>query len=123
MSREALVRTHKDLEVWKQAMNLAIETYHVTAHFPKEDLYGLTQQARRSAVSVASNIAEGAARNSRKEFVQFLHVSLGSAAELETQMLLAERLGFLTEESIHHHVGQVRKMLVGLIGSLKRGKS
>lgn len=120
MSREALVRTHKDLQVWKQAMHLASETYRVTASFPREELYGLALQARRSAVSIASNIAEGAARNSRKEFVHFLHIALGSTAELETQMLLAQRLGFLAEQSIHHYVGQVRKMLAGLISSLKR---
>ena len=119
MSKEAQVRTHRDLEVWKQAMDLAIETYRVTANFPREELYGLAQQARRSAVSIASNIAEGAARSSRKEFIQFLSVSLGSAAELETQALLAHRLGFLREENIHHRITQVRKMLAGLICSLK----
>lgn len=123
MSKDALVRTHKDLEVWKQAMELAIEIYRVTGSFPREELYGLGQQARRSAVSIASNIAERAARGSRKEFVQFLRVSLGSTAELETQALLAQRLGFLREENIPDHIGHVRKMLSGLIASLRKDKS
>jgi four helix bundle protein len=87
--------THKDLDVWKAAMELAKLVYLITSKFPKEELYGLTQQIRRSAVSIPSNIAEGAARNSRKEFIQFLHISLGSLAELETQLLLSEKLGFL----------------------------
>jgi len=116
------VRTHKDLEVWKQAMQLANETYRATASFPKEELYGLALQARRSAVSIASNIAEGAARNSRKEFVQYLHISVGSVAELDTQLLLAQSLGFLADETIHHHVTRVRKMLSGLIASLRKDK-
>jgi len=89
------IMTHKDLDVWKAAMELAKLVYLITSKFPKEELYGLTQQIRRSAVSIPSNIAEGAARNSRKEFIQFLHISLGSLAELETQLLLSEKLGFL----------------------------
>ncbi|MDZ4856491.1 MAG: four helix bundle protein [Nitrospirota bacterium] len=114
------VSTHKDLDVWKKAMDLAAQVYSLTARFPKEELYGLTSQIRRSAVSIPSNIAEGAARHSRKEFIQFLHIASGSVAELETQRLLAIRMGFIPGESIISHVEEVRKLLLGLRRSLKK---
>lgn len=118
------VRTHKDLDVWKEAMALAKDVYLVTAGFPKEEMYGLTSQARRSAVSVPSNIAEGAARNSRKEFGQFLHISLGSLSELESQLILAGDLGFMEYQRMEGGIECVRKMLLGLIKHLKnRGDS
>ncbi|TAJ22851.1 MAG: four helix bundle protein [Nitrospirae bacterium] len=101
-------------------MDLASEIYTATAKFPKEELYGLSMQMRRSAVSIPSNIAEGAARHSRKEFVQYLYVALGSVSELETQLLLARRIGFLLEGALIHTLDQVRKMLVALIRSLKQ---
>ncbi|HEY7532009.1 MAG TPA: four helix bundle protein [Nitrospiraceae bacterium] len=85
-------KTHKNLDVWNKAMDLATEVYSITDQFPKEELFGLVSQTRRAAVSIPSNIAEGAARNSRKEYIQFLYVALGSVAELETQLLLATRL-------------------------------
>jgi four helix bundle protein len=113
------IKTHKDLDVWKEAMELARLVYLITSKFPKEELYGLTQQIRRSAVSVPSNIAEGAARNSGKEFVQFLYISLGSLAELETQLLLSEKLGFLQENESETNIERIRKMLIGLIKYLK----
>jgi four helix bundle protein len=87
------IKTHKDLNVWKESMTLAKEVYRLTKNFPKEETFGLVSQMRRAAVSIPSNIAEGAARNSNKEFIQFLHVSLGSLAELETQLLLSKELG------------------------------
>lgn len=114
------LRSHKDLDVWQCAMDLATEIYTVTARFPKEEVYGLSMQTRRSAVSIPSNIAEGAARNSSKEFVQFLHVALGSVAELETQLLLARQMGFLSESRLFDKLDRVRKMLVALLRSLKR---
>jgi len=104
-------------------MELAEQIYAVTAKFPKEELYGLTSQTRRCAVSIPSNIAEGAARNSRKEFVQFLHIALGSAAELETQLILAKNMGFLSETSPFNRIEKVRMMLSGLIRFLKRKSS
>jgi four helix bundle protein len=113
------VRTHKDLDVWKKAVELAEELYAVTAQFPQVELYGLTSQARRSAVSIPSNIAEGAARSSRKEFIQHLYIALGSAAELETQLILAQRMGLLRDTSVLDRLDQVRRMLVGLIAFLK----
>lgn len=115
------VKTHKDLDVWRESMTLAKEVYKLTENFPKEEMFGLTSQMRRAAVSIPSNIAEGAARNSNKEFIQFLYVSLGSLAELEAQLLLSGELGFPKNEQLDGKVEQIRKMLLGLIKYL-RGK-
>ncbi|HEX7094089.1 MAG TPA: four helix bundle protein [Nitrospiraceae bacterium] len=117
---EKTVVTHKDLEVWKKAMDLATQVYSLTARFPKEELYGLTSQIRRTAVSIPSNIAEGAARHSRKEFIHFLHIASGSVAELETQLLLATRMGFISRDNPLPQTEEVRKMLLGLLRSLKK---
>ncbi|HXG31488.1 MAG TPA: four helix bundle protein [Thermodesulfobacteriota bacterium] len=120
--------THKDLEVWKEAMRLAKTVYGVTTSFPKDEIYGLTAQMRRAA-SIPSNIAEGAARSSKKEFIQFLYVALGSLAELETQWLLVKELGFCphypTDHASHltnidEQIKRVRMMLLGLLRHLKR---
>ena len=116
------IKTHKDLDVWKESMALAKQVYGLTKSFPKEEIYGLVSQMRRATVSIPSNIAEGAARNSDKEFIQFLYVSLGSVAELETQLLLSRELGFLKNEEINGNVERTRKLLLGLIKYL-RGKS
>jgi four helix bundle protein len=89
--------SHRELIAWREALRLARMTYEATELFPKAEQFGLTLQLRRAAVSVASNIAEGAARNSRREFVQFLSISLGSLAEMDTQIELAESLGWLTQ--------------------------
>ena len=113
------LKTHKDLDVWNKAIDLAEQLYLLTGRFPKEEQFGLTSQLRRAAVSIASNIAEGAARNSDKEFLQFLYIALGSAAEVETQLLLAKRLKFLKENALFDDVEAIRKMLLGLIKFLK----
>ena len=115
------IKTHKDLDVWKESMTLAKEVYKLTKSFPQEETYGLASQMKRAAVSIPSNIAEGAARNSSKEFIQFLYMSLGSLAELETQLLLSRELGFLKNEELNGSVEQIRRMLLGLIKYL-RGK-
>lgn len=115
------VRTHKDLDVWKEAMQLVKEVYRWSAALPREEIYGLTAQIRRAAVSIPSNIAEGAARDSRKEFLQFLYIALGSLSELETQILLARDLFSLEGEKISTQVETLRKLLLGLIRSLKGG--
>ena len=86
---------YRDLVVWQEAMNLAVAVYRLTAGFPKGETYALTLQVRKSAGSIPSNIAEGAARNSKREFYQFLGVSTGSLAELETHLELAERLEYV----------------------------
>lgn len=114
------LRTHKDLEVWREAMDLAKEVYSLTANFPEEELYGLTSQIRRSAVSIPSNIAEGAGRGTNKEFLQFLYFSLGSLSELETQLLLAKELCYLeTTNNIFERIEKTRRLLLGLIKFLK----
>jgi four helix bundle protein len=114
------MKTHKDLDVWKASMDLTVDLYNVTKDFPKEEVYGLTSQVRRSAVSVASNIAEGAARGSKKEFIQFLYIALGSLAELETQVLLAQRLEYLNSDISLSKIDKIRQMLLGLMGYLRK---
>jgi four helix bundle protein len=112
--------THKELEVWKEAIQLAKVVYGLTDSFPPSELYGLVSQMRRSAVSIASNIAEGAARAKDKEFIHFLHITLGSIAELDTQYILSKELQF-TEGSmiLESGIEKVRKMTVGLIKYLR----
>ena len=90
--------THYDLDIWKEAMRLAREVYRLSADFPADERFGLTQQVRRSAVSVASNIAEGAGRGRNAEWVQFLLVARGSLLELDTQLWLAQDLGLFRPE-------------------------
>jgi four helix bundle protein len=92
------IRSFNDLLAWQKAMSLAEDVYRVTRAFPKDEIFGLTSQMRRAAVSVASNIAEGQARQTRGEFVQFLGHAKGSLAELETQTMLSTRVGLLTPE-------------------------
>lgn len=95
-------------------MRLVKMTYLVTQSFPKEEMYGLTTQMRRAAVSIPSNLAEGAARSTKKEFAQFVSISKGSLSELETQMLIASELGYLSpEHEIFGHLDRVGKLLSG----------
>lgn len=117
--------THKDLTVWKKSMNLVILIYKFTSQFPKEELFGLTSQMRRAAVSIPSNIAEGHGRHSEKELIRFLFISLGSASELETQLLLSRKLDFLDEDSynqLNELHNEIIKMLVALIRSKNNGQ-
>ena len=114
-------KNHKDLEVWKQAMDLVDDIYGLSRHFPPEEPYGLTNQMRRPAVSVPSNIAEGAARGGKREFMQFLSIALGSLSELETQVLIAQRQGYLEDVGVVvAQIKSVRRLLLGLIRHLKR---
>ena len=110
---------HKELDVWKESMVLAKEMFLLTKTFPKEELYGITSQIRRSVVSIPSNIAEGAARNSDKEFIQFLYISLGSLAEMETQLLLAHDLKFTNNPEFLPKIEKIRMKIIGLIKYLK----
>ena len=113
--------THKDLDVWQRALVLAEETYRVTARFPIEERYGLSAQMRRAAVSVLSNIAEGAARKTRPDFLNFLHIARGSLAELDAQVLLVTRLGLAQDTSfLAHEIQRVGQLLGGLIRRLRR---
>jgi len=100
-------------------MDMVENIYSITTKFPKEEQYGLVSQIRRAAVSVPSNIAEGAARNSDKEFIQYLYISMGSLSEIETQLLIAGRIGILNKKNILDEIGSIRKMTAGLIRHLK----
>jgi four helix bundle protein len=116
------MKTHKDLIVWQKSIDFVTEIYLFTKEFPKEEMYGLANQLRRSAVSIPSNIAEGAAKFSKKEFCQFLYISLGSASELETQLIICKNLKYLgpdIDTLIQIKLTEIRKMLLKLISSLK----
>ena len=115
------VRSYRDLKVWQMAMSLANDVYTATAAFPKAEVYGLTSQIRRATVSVPSNIAEGHARGGTRDFLRFLSVAQGSLAELETQVLIATRQSFLTEDHaapLLATADEVGKMLRSLQTSL-----
>ena len=115
------IKNHKDLEVWKKSMDLVSNIYKITESFPNKELYGLTNQIRRAAVSVPSNIAEGAARSSKKEFIQFLYIALGSLSELETQIIIANRLEYLNNlDTSLENLKFVQKLINGLIYYLKK---
>ena len=96
----AVIQSYKDLLVWQQAMDLAASTYNLTRGWPRDELYGLTSQVRRAATSVAANIAEGWGRQSRGAFQQFLKIAQGSLKEVETHLLIAERIGITSSSSI-----------------------
>ena len=118
----ATVRNYRELIVWQKAMNLVELVYQATKQFPKEELYGLTSQVRRSAVSIPSNIAEGQARKSTAEFLNFLSIANGSRAEMETQILLAQRLNYATNDTAQKILDlslEVNRLLNGLMNSLK----
>jgi four helix bundle protein len=113
-----LIKSYKDLDIWKKGMDLSVLIYDITKRFPAEEKFGLISQMRRSAVSIPSNIEEGSARNSYKEFVKFLHVALGSLAELETQLLLATRLGYL-EKDYQLQIEEIRRKTLNYAKHLK----
>ncbi len=115
------METHKNLLVWQKSIAFVTSIYNLTKNFPKEELYCIVSQIRRAAVSIPSNMAEGCARKSTKEYVQFLYVSLGSAAELETQLIISMNLGFIDNDNahqIHVELEEIIRMLTGLIKSL-----
>ena len=114
---------HKDLDVWKKSIVLVKNIYKISSTFPKDEIYGLTNQIRRASVSIPSNIAEGAARNSDKEMIQFLYIALGSLAEVETQLIIANELGYFADKkNIYEELLVVKKMLLGLVNHLKGKK-
>jgi four helix bundle protein len=115
------MKTHKDLDVWIKSIDLVTGIYKETNSFPKSELYGLTSQVRRSAVSIPSNIAEGAARTSTKEFSYFLSITLGSIAELETQLMISRNLNYIQSEIfdlLEKEIISIRKMTLGLKKSI-----
>lgn len=115
------VKDYKDLKVWQKGIEIVDKVYLITATFPKDELYGLTAQMRRAAVSIPSNIAEGFVRHHTKEYVQFLYVSLGSCAELDTQLIIAERRQYIERcklEEMQEDLNYEIRMLVSLINKL-----
>ena len=112
------MRTHKDLEVWKRSVDFVTKIYEVTQTYPKQEKYGIVSQIRRAAVSIPSNISEGAARNHKSEFIQFLYIALSSLAELETQIIISLNLNFIKKtkfNKLHSELIEIKNMLVGLI--------
>ena len=112
--------THEDLIVYQRSLDLVVVIYQLTKNFPSSEMFGLSSQMKRAAISVPSNIAEGAGRQTQKEFIHFLYVANGSITELETQLLIAEKLNFVTDiTTIRINVIQIKKMLASLIKSCK----
>ena len=121
MIRDSQERPHARLEIWRDAMRLVEAVYAFSSHFPDAERFGLTAQLRRSAVSVPSNIAEGAARRSTPEFLRFLSVARGSLAELDTQVQIASRLGFAERSAdLDEHIDRTFAKLNAFIRSLDR---
>ena len=115
---------YKDLIVWQRAVKFVVEVYKVTNGFPREEIYGLTSQIRRAAVSVPSNIAEGQARNSPRAFASHLNIALGSSAELETQLIVANEIDYLDEKDLERlsaELTELVRMLHGLL-NVQKGK-
>ena len=115
------IRTHKDLDVWQVSMELVKDIYALTKNFPSDEKFGLINQLRRGAVSIPSNIAEGASRQSSKETIQFLYVALGSLSEVETQVEIARNLDYINEiGSVLGKILRVRMMLLALLKSVRK---
>jgi four helix bundle protein len=117
-NKTAAIRSYKDLNVWKAAMQLVYEVYEVTRNFPDTERYGLTSQMRRCAISVPSNIAEGWSRNSARSFISYLNIASGSMSELATQLEIARRINYINDErmqNLEHRGIQISKMLYMLI--------
>ena len=115
------VQSYEDLQVWQEAMKLVEAVYAASTEFPSDERFGLTSQLRRAAVSIPSNIAEGHARSSTRDFLRFLSMAMGSVAEVRTQLALAERLGFISDRSnmaLLSAADGVGRMLRGLMKSL-----
>lgn len=115
-------RAHKKLDAWREGVELATCVYRITEDFPKSEIYGLTSQMRRAVISIPSNIAEGAARFSAKEFAQFLNIAGGSLSELDTQIEIALNLGFISDsqkQEFDLKIDSISAKLAGLIKSVR----
>lgn len=113
------MKSHNDLKVYQESMDLVVQIYNITKNFPDSEKFGLFSQIRRSVISIPSNISEGAARETKKEFKRFLYISLGSAAELETQLEISKRLNFIEDtKELMDKIFYIKRMLIKLIQSL-----
>ena len=116
------MQSHKNLKVWQYAIDIAVEIQEITRAYPREETFGMVSQMRRAATSISMNIAEGYARGTDKEILHFLYIASGSASELDTQLILSHRFGYIGEEDSSRRSEQVtviRKMLSSLIASVK----
>jgi len=121
-----LIRSHRDLKVWKAGIELSVEVYRLTEGYPKSEVFGLVSQMRRAASSVPANIAEGFARQHRNELMQFLHIAKGSLCELDTFLFLSERLDYASQDAVNKlrsAIDEVGKMLHGLMGSVNEARA
>ena len=117
-----MLKNYKELNIWQRSYKLCLHIYKVTKRFPKDEMYGLTSQIRRSAVSIPSNIAEGYGRKTTLEYVRFLYIAYGSVCELETQMMISGDLGYMGKErlqELREEIGDIERMLKALIKSLE----
>lgn len=122
MQKDLKTKSHRDLIVWQKAMLLVKEIYRASSRFPEDERFGLTSQVRRAAVSIPSNIAEGRARSTKKDYLHFLHIALGSSAELETQLEIARELSFLSDSehtTTLRALEEVRRMLIAMMVKMK----
>jgi four helix bundle protein len=116
-------KTHRDLEIWQLGIDLVTKIYKFTKNFPKEEIYGLTSQMRRAAISYPSNISEGAARDSINDYIRFLYISMGSLSELETQIIISEKLGYIKDsKDILEDIEAITRKTYNLIKYLKSKK-
>lgn len=118
----SVIRGNRDLEVWQRAMDLAVECYRLTGAFPANEVYGMTSQIRRAATAVPANVAEGRGRRSTGDYIRFLDIAYGSLMELETQLILANRLDYMpsrTTDALLARSSQIGKMLNGLRTALR----
>jgi len=116
------IRSYKDLRIWQKSIELVKEIYLITKEFPKEEIYGLTSQMRRSAISIPSNIAEGKMRQHTNEYIQFLYIALGSCAELDTQLVIAGELRYFSpkiESNLSEKVDYISRMIRSLIKKIR----
>ena len=121
IDQEGSNKPHHDLEVWQRSVQFVRKIYEITEDFPDEEKFSLVQQMRRAATSISSNIAEGAARRSSKDFNNFLGIAQGSNAELETQLLISLELGYVSQETIselYSELNELSRMIIGLRKSL-----
>ena len=117
-------KPHKKLNAWKESLDLVVTIHRISGAFPRDEQYGLTSQMRRATLSVPCNIAEGAARQTIKEFINYLHMAQGSLSELDTQLEVAKCLGYLNEDSwrtVDHQIERIDKQVTGLIRHLRNG--
>jgi four helix bundle protein len=115
--------SYREQFIWQRGIQLAINCYRLTEHFPKSELYGLTSQIRRSSISVPSNIAEGYGRKTKGEYIHFLHIALGSLRELDTQLIIAREVGLVETHLIAPVLEEVDKLQGILVSSLQKLKS